>query len=443
MFRKLASLKNAQESSQERWYRLLTDEEDSRVCKDIPESACTDIPKNFFILLITQLLTKISDSLSNAKTVLPWLMNASGAPIGLTALLVPIRESGSMIPQLLIGGVVRRYQIRKYFFVIGCFAQALCVIGMLLSALYLRDLTAGLAIIFCLIMFSFSRGLCSVASKDVIGKTIPKTKRGVLAGVSASLSGLLTIIIALLLTFGYFQDSENFILFLLIAAVFWLGAGLVYVRVAEQEGATEGSKNGMTEAFKKITILKTDIKFRNFVIMRALLMSSGLTAPFLVTLAMSVSSYSASVQVSLFVGLSGIASLISSYVWGKMSDKNSLRVMIIAGASTAVICFIALVAMYIDTPQIDKISLALFFLLMIAHEGVRIGRKTYVLDMASGNKRTDYVAVSNTVIGFLLLIIGGLTGLLAQASNTAVFLFFFLCCCAAVALGIYERNVKV
>jgi hypothetical protein len=41
-----------------------------------------------------------------------------------------------------------------------------------------------------------------------------------------------------------------------------------------------------------------------------------------------------------------------------------------------------------------------------------VGRKTYLLDMASGIRRTDYVAVSNTVIGLVLLLGGGL-GLLA------------------------------
>jgi len=52
------------------------------------------------------------------------------------------------------------------------------------------------------------------------------------------------------------------------------------------------------------------------------------------------------------------------------------------------------------------------FLLAVAHGGVRVGRKTYLLDMASGVRRTDYVAVSNTVIGFVLLLGGGV-GLLA------------------------------
>jgi hypothetical protein len=47
-----------------------------------------------------------------------------------------------------------------------------------------------------------------------------------------------------------------------------------------------------------------------------------------------------------------------------------------------------------------------FFLLAVAHSGIRVGRKTYLIDMAGGQKRTDYVAVSNTVIGGILLLTG-------------------------------------
>ena len=54
----------------------------------------------------------------------------------------------------------------------------------------------------------------------------------------------------------------------------------------------------------------------------------------------------------------------------------------------------------------------------VAHDGVRVGRKTYIVDLAGGNRRTDYVAVSNSVIGIVLLLVG-LAGLLAQALSVS------------------------
>ena len=63
---------------------------------------------------------------------------------------------------------------------------------------------------------------------------------------------------------------------------------------------------------------------------------------------------------------------------------------------------------------------AAYFVLSIAHAGVRIGRKTYLVDMAGGNKRTDYVAVSNTTIGLALLAVGGVSGLVSLVSVETV-----------------------
>ncbi len=58
-------------------------------------------------------------------------------------------------------------------------------------------------------------------------------------------------------------------------------------------------------------------------------------------------------------------------------------------------------------------------MLGVAHAGVRIGRKTHVVDLAGGDRKAEYVALSNTVIGILLLGTGALTGALMGVSITA------------------------
>ena len=99
-------------------YGLIANEEDARVCKDIPEEACREVPRNFFLILFSNVLTKLGDLLISPKTVLAWLMSAVGAP-ALVAWLVPIRESGSMVPQMAIAAWVRRKAVRKWFWTLG------------------------------------------------------------------------------------------------------------------------------------------------------------------------------------------------------------------------------------------------------------------------------------------------------------------------------------
>lgn len=78
--------------------------EDARVCREISDQACRNVPRNFVLLLLARLLTKIGDAIAGSKTVPAWVTGAIGAaPVGL-AFLVPIRESGSLIPQLHIAG---------------------------------------------------------------------------------------------------------------------------------------------------------------------------------------------------------------------------------------------------------------------------------------------------------------------------------------------------
>ncbi|CAG0911666.1 unnamed protein product, partial [Cyprideis torosa] len=72
-----------------------------------------------------------------------------------------------------------------------------------------------------------------------------------------------------------------------------------------------------------------------------------------------------------------------------------------------------------------------FFGLGVAHSGVRLGRKTYLVDMSEGNRRTDYVAVSNTTIGALLLLSGALGALTSLVSVPGTLLLLGLGGCAS------------
>lgn len=170
-------------------YEYLANEEDARVCRDLSAEACRVVPHNFFLIIAANTLSKLADSLANPKTVLAWMLEYMQAPLFLIGLLVPIRESGSMIPQLVIASWIRRMEFRKWAWIAGSLIQAASVTGMGITALYLQGHSAGWLVIGLLVLFSLGRGLCSVAFKDVLGKTIAKTRRGLLGGYSASISG--------------------------------------------------------------------------------------------------------------------------------------------------------------------------------------------------------------------------------------------------------------
>jgi hypothetical protein len=281
----------------------------------------------------------------------------------------------------------------------------------------LQGAAAGGVIVALLVAFSLSRGLCSVAIKDVEGKTIPRGRRGRLSGLATTFSGIGTLVLTLSLFAGQRDPEPGFYAGLLVAAavLWWLAAG-VFARIFEEAGETGGGGNALKQAFASLGLLRTDRIFRRFVITRALLMASALGSPFLVLL--SQAGEDSGWLLGSFVLASALASTLSASIWGWMADASSRQVMLRGGGLAAAVCLAGAGLALIDWAPAVRPWLfpGLFFVLAIAHSGVRIGRKTYLVDIAEGNKRTDYTAVSNTVIGVLLLIIGGLSAALSAAS---------------------------
>jgi MFS family permease len=409
----------------ERVYQALVNEEDARVCRDIEEEACRVVPGNFLLQVATQFFTKLGDAIANPKTVLAWMLSALGAPGVFTAFLVPIRESGSLIPQLMIASFVRQQPVRKWTFVVGCLLQGLAVLGMAAVAMTLTGTAAGVALIAALIVFSLARGLCSVASKDVLGKTVPKTRRGRVSGWSESLAGAITIAVGVILLLDLGEDGSmaTYLVLLAVAGGLWFFAAGVYSLIRELPGATDGGGNALNDALKRLRLLTADAPFRRFVIARSLLLCSALSAPFFIMLAHEQTE-GALLVLGLFVIADGLAKLVSAPFWGRFADSSSRRVMILAGTASAGVglVLVSIVQLSPTAAASQWLYPAFFFFLAIAHAGVRLGRKTYLVDLAGGNKRTDYVSVSNTVIGVVLLLTGSIGALTIVIPVTGVIL---------------------
>jgi hypothetical protein len=434
----MAAIKQTLSTVGETVYEVLTDEENARICDDLDEAACRERPLSFLLILVSSFFTKLGDALSSPKTTLAWAATAVGAPAFVLGFLVPIRESGSMVPQLFIGSYIRQLALRKWVWVAGSLLQFLAVAGMGLVVLWLEGAAAGWALLALVTLFSLARGFCSVAAKDVMGKTIPKSKRGQLTGWSASLAGAVTIgvgIVLMLPNDGRLGEAVLGLL-LMLAGALWLLAALVYAQVPEQPGETGGARNAV-EALRQLRLLVTDRPFRRFVITRALLMCSALSAPFYVALAQQ-SVGSPAWLLGAFVAAAGLASLVSAPFWGRFADRSSKSVMVAAALITSGIGLLTVLATTF-TPSLVATAWYLplaYFVLSTAHSGVRVGRKTYVVNLAGGNRRTDYVAISNSVIGVLLLMVGSVGLLTPLIGHAGVIGLLALMGLAGAALGV-------
>ena len=398
-------------------YELLHDADGARSCKDIPEAACRHLPRNVVMAALALGLTKTGDRLMDPKIVLAWMASSLGAPAAVIGFLSPVRESLALLPQLLIAKLIRQRPRRKAFWALGSLGQAAALVLLALSALSLTGWALGAAMLGCLALSALARGICSVSHKDVLGKTVAKTRRGAVSGYASSASGVAAGLFggALIVT-GLDDPGPGFFAgLLLLAAGLWALAAGVYMLLVEEDGSTDGGRNALGAVLGQLRLLRDEPGLRDFLIVRAGLMATALATPFFVAIARDRAGADLSGLGGLLIA-SAAASGLGGAAWGRMSDRSSQLVLAGAGALGGLSAGALLISLALDAAWAGSAAFyaACVFVLALAHEGVRLGRSTYLVDMADERNRAGYTAVSNTVIGALLLIAGGLTGALYQ-----------------------------
>lgn len=432
------------EISQRRLYEWLTGDDDSRMCKDIPDEACDEQPRSFFLHLVASLGNKLADELSNARLVLPWLLGVIGSPLWMIGLLVPIRESGALLPQLFVAGFIRLKPRRKWVWVAGGLLQAASATALALMALLGSGGVGGALVLAALVALSLARGLSSIATKDVLGKTIAKQRRGTLMGWSGSVAGAVTLAAGGVLMLFEDRPGEIALAVLLgVAALGWTLNALCAARIHEAPGAVEGGENAWDSIKLGLRLLRDDRAFLHFNVSRALLLASALALPWVALLGQQQSGTELG-GLGVLIVVSGLAGMLASPVWGKRADASSRRVMRDAGLGAAACCLLGAAIAWLPggwTRTVWPYALV-YALLVIVHAGVRLGRKTYVVDMADGDKRALYVALSNTLTGVLLLAVGGAVGVLGQWLGSPA-LLVILAAMALVAAASASRLPEV
>lgn len=384
-------------------------------------------------------LTKFGDRIVDPKTVLAWFLESVGAPVALVGLLVPIRESGALLPQASISPWVTAHERRTRVWVLGALGQALAAGAMGAVAATMTGTAAGVAILVLLTVFALARSLCSLSIKDVMGRTIPAGRRGRVSGWADSASGLAALTVGIGLRQVEGAAAVTFAWLLVGAAVLWLLAIAVLVGIDEPAAADrEANIESLRDA---VRLLRQDADFRHFVLARTLLLASALTPPFVVALAVDATG-SAIAGLGPFVIAAGLASLLGGRTWGRFADRSSRLVMAAAAGSASIVVLVVVAVSAIGAPTLWP-WVVLYFALSLIHTGARVGRSTYVVELGDRGARTSYVAVSNTVMGLLLLAVGGLTSLLALLGTEVALVALALLGAAGVptALRLPETGV--
>jgi len=429
---------NARRRRIEAFYAILSgDDSTERACADIPPAECTNLPRNYVLNVLNGAASKLAEQVASAKIVLPWLIGALGAPALFVGLLLPLRQTGSLLPQLAVAGYIRRYSLRKWFWVVSAMVQVLMLLAMIAAAIMLPPTAAGIGIVASLLVFSVCRGVGSVAFQDVTGKTIPKGRRGKLLAARGMIGGLLTIVagLAVKAAFGDTTAMRPALVLLFGGAFLWLIAGLAFAGIKESPGAVSGGRNALREAAAGRELVQQESWFRRFLAVRVALLSVELAAPFYV-LHVKRLLPGQPVMLGIIVVAAGLAAALSSPFWGRFADLSSRKVMIMSGfmaaATGAGALAIGLLPLEYRSPMLAGV---IFILLGFAEAGALLGRKTYLIDRTDPERRATYVAFANSAIGLVALLFGMLGILVETLGLTGVIILLAFLGVAAAALS--------
>lgn len=409
----------------EEFYEFITEDSEPRACRSIPDEDCTHVPRNFSLNVANGTLSKLAEKIISPNLTLPWILSFLQAPPFLIGMLVPIKDAGSLLPQLLVSGKIRAKNIRKHYWTGAALLQGFC---MLVSAalLYFSEgswlpwLLVGL-----LALFSLGSGIGSVAFKDVSAKTVPKGQRGQMLSYRSTFGGIMGLLAGILLIW-VIRDVGNRTVYasmFLVAGLLWWGAALLFHLIEELPGATKGGRNPVEELKGAYRLVRSEKGFRRFIITRALLMAIPLSQPFYVVISKDLSGNSWS-QIGYLIVVSGIAQVVSSPFWGRTADhRPRLLMRIVSGLSILATLYASL---FLLMEELNSFYwfLPVYFVHGMAYAGARLSRKTYLVDYAPEEERPTYVSVANTLIGLFTLVAAGF-GLIAQYYGLLAQLYFF------------------
>jgi len=415
-------------------YRFLSgDDSDERACAAIPEAACTDVPLNYTLNVANGAATKLAEQLASPGLVLPWLAAAMGAPAAVAALFVPARLVGTLLPQLAVAGWVRGLPRRKGVWVGAGLTQAALLAVLALVATWPAPWAPWL-MVGLFLAFNVASGTGSVAFQDVMGKTIPSGRRGRLLANRATIGGLLTLAAAALLRAGEGEAAplQLSLALVLAAALLWaVGAG-AFAATSELPGASEGGRTMWREVGAGVTLVRRVPGFRRFLVARGLLLSIEMATPVYAWHAAQLAG-GAAPDLLTHVFAVGLAGIVASPLWGRRADASSRKVMATAGACGAAAGGLALLVGWLPwrTPWLYA---GVFVLAGVAEAGVRLGRKTYLVDGTPAAERPLYTAFANTAVGVLALAGGGL-GVLTDRAGAEGAIALLIALAAAGALA--------
>lgn len=351
---------------------------------------------------------------------------------------------GSLWPQLIISNVAEARERKKPFYIVAALARVIFLSLMALSTYMLGSNRPGLLIIlFPMFYFGYASGsgVCGIAFMDIMGKTIPATRRGKYMGIRGFLGGILGFACGFFVRHMLSDNGPGFPFsyawLYATAAVFQAATLLAFMGIPEPIKQVKKKRLAFKEHVRQgVSILKVDKNYRLLLTIRFLnsisLVGGMVFIPYAVKALGMPESF-----VGILMVISICFSLPSNFIWSHIGDQYGNRLlMIISTGIYLVVPIIAAISYYApplrtNLPLLNSFDLRVlmfigaFVLSSITLKGRGMGHMNYLLEISPEERRPSYLAFMSVFLAPTVLVplIGGLIAELISFQATFMLSF--------------------
>jgi len=381
---------------------------------------------NFRAWTVETSLWMFATSLIDSTTVLPVLVESLSGSAFLASLLLSIRYAGQGLPQLIAASLISGRRLRKaFYFRVAIPGRLLLICPAVVLLLGIDNPSIAVtAIIGAYFAFWISEGFSIVPWVDMVGKTVPANRRGLLFAVMHIIGGIMGITAGLfvrqiLRNPGMPFPSGYGVLFAIaLIAIAISTAAVAFLR--EPPSPPNEEHYSTLALIRDIpNLLRSFTQFRLLVFLQALFGFAFLAAPLYILYASGwlqrAPGGGQSLGVGFFLAVQTAGLIAGNAAWGHLADRYGSRLLLRALSLTHVLAplLAAGAGLIVRDAPAWVIYLAFaptFFSFGALGTGTWMAITNFLLDIAPEHDRPAYIAVTNAlnIPAIILPMAGGL-----------------------------------
>jgi MFS family permease len=294
-------------------------------------------------------------------------------------------------------------------------------------------------------LFTLGDAMASVAWFDILGKSVPPSRRGRVLGSAQIIMGLLALgasriaewilsptrhdIFGFVVPFAKLEFPMNYVLCFVIAGAGIMSSLICDLFITEVVQPVKEEPLKLSEYGPMLwRIIRHDAHFAYVTVVRLLAGLANMALPFYIIFAQRELHF-AEEWLGTFIAAQVAGSLVSGTVLGFLSERSGSKAVILAAVFLQSIApFTALSVFFIGNglgtlaPWVYAI---IFTMIGVGQTSNLLGFINYVLELAPPMERTHYIGVTNTINGLLFTapVIGA--ALIQYVSYTGLFVATF------------------